>query len=395
MAFAIALLSLYWLLRSDYAIAGGLLAIVTYGSFLFLAMIPTKLIASEKLMDRVIGLVGKVLVFEAVVGILQAVVNARESGGFDLANGDAVHGTLFFSFQPDLAFSNPMFAANVVFFLLALVPNLISKRRSFRWPVTLGAVAFVLASVVHMILFAAVATTFAILVFRPPFSKNNRLVRISLAALLPLLALTFLSENLQTVTHQIDLFLTGNLPKAEMVSRSLSEMPRDYPEMSIVGLGPGQFSSRAALIGTGMYIGGLDDPKSIPFLHPTTTAALDNFLYDLWLDASNLEAYGGSSSAKPFFSWMSVYTEFGAPVLLGVFVYSFILLRRMKSRAHSPRQKWLATVSGAGIVFLLLLGFQENYWEMPQAILLGLMLIQVMYANIVYGNRVCSPGSLL
>ena len=81
---------------------------------------------------------------------------------------------------------------------------------------------------------------------------------------------------------------------------------------------------------------------------------------------------------------MSVYTELGAPALLAVFVYGAILLIRMKVRAESPQEKWLAVSSGAGICFLLLLGFQENYWEVPQAILVGLMLVQTMYANVVY-----------
>ena len=135
----------------------------------------------------------------------------------------------------------------------------------------------------------------------------------------------------------------------------------------------------------------LEDPRSIPLISGNFSPALSDYLLDLWVDASDVKAYGGSSSAKPFFSWMSVYTEFGGPVLLGVFVYAALLLRKMKARAKSPTQKWMAVSVAAGIVFLLLLGFQENYWEVPQAILVGLMLVQVMYANVVYGRPLYSP----
>jgi hypothetical protein len=389
LASALGLVVTYWLFRAHYSMAAGLLAIVTYGTFFLLVIIPTESLASKDLLDRMTGLVGKVLIVEAIVGIAQALVSASRSGGFDLSNGDAVQGTIHLSFISDGSFSNPIYAANMTFFLLALAPYLMSKKRRVFWPILLGTVALILASVIHMILFAAVGLMFALLLFHPSLPrKMNKFQLVSAVVLGPVLAIAVLSDNLRNITYQAGLFAGGDLPKAVMVYRALYEMPHDYPAMPLVGLGPGQFSSRASLISTGRYFGGLDDPKTVPLIRENVSPALDEYLADLWVDASDVQAYGGSSSAKPFFSWMSVYTELGAPALVGVFVYALLLLRRMKVSAQSSEQKWLAVCSGAGVCFLLLVGFQENYWEVPQALLTGLMLVQVMYANIVYQRKV-------
>jgi hypothetical protein len=51
----------------------------------------------------------------------------------------------------------------------------------------------------------------------------------------------------------------------------------------------------------------------------------------------------------------------------------------------------MAISVGTGSVFLLLLGFQENYWEVSQAIFVGCMLLKVLYANVVYATE-ASPA---
>ena len=46
----------------------------------------------------------------------------------------------------------------------------------------------------------------------------------------------------------------------------------------------------------------------------------------------------------------------------------------------------LGSVLVAGILFLALIGLQETYWEVPQAILIGLLLLKAMYARLMYGS---------
>lgn len=251
------LMSAYYLLFPQYIFLGGFLAGITYGTFLFLSVVPAKYLADAKLLERMTGLVTKVLLVEASFGILQGLVEAYRSGSFDIANGDAVEGTIHLAFGPDLAFGNPMFAANVCFMLLVLLPRIIEKRRSAYLPFLLGATAFVMASVMHMIILLTIAVIFALCVFRPPIPPYVRKGRLAAVALLvPLSTVWLLGNNLRSLPNFVSGFVDGDIPKAEMVRRAIFEMPTDYPAMPFVGLGAGQFSSRASLIATGLYLGG-------------------------------------------------------------------------------------------------------------------------------------------
>jgi len=377
----------YYLLFPKYIFLGGFLATVTYGTFFFLVIVPVKRIADEKLLERMTELIGKVLLVEASFGILQGLVEAYRSGSFDTANGDAVEGTIHLAFGSDNAFGNPMFAANLCFMLLAILPCMIEKKRAAYVPFVLGGIAFVMASVMHMIILFTISVIFALCVFRPPipvYATKRRLM--AAAFLVPLLTVGLLGNNLRSLPDLASGLFNGELPKSQIVDRAIFEMPEEYPAMPFVGLGAGQFSSRASLITTGLYFGGLSDPTDLPFLKGQQSEPVEDYLFDLWVASSRYESGGGGSTTRPFFSWLSVYTEFGAPVFLGIFIYVLVLLMRLRAKAVSPRQKWLAVSVGTGIVFLLLIGFQENYWEVPQAILIGVMMLQVMYANIVHGS---------
>lgn len=382
-----ALITLYYILETNYLPVGGMVAAVTYGSLIVVAVVPAKYVADKVLLERVQLLLKKVILFEACFGILQGLVAAYRSGSFDIANGDAVEGTIHLGFGPDEAFGNPMFAANICFLLLALLPSIVKRKSSVYLPFSLGVIAFVMASVMHMIIFFVISVIVALCIFKPPFPAvvgKRRLILVSL--LIPVLTLGLLSGNLGSLPSIISGFISGELPKGEMVRRAIFEMPTEYPSMPFVGLGAGQFSSRASLITTGLYFGGLEEPKNLPFLKGETSKPVDDYLYDLWVLASDFDQFGGGSSAKPFFSWLSVCTEFGAPVLIGAFIYVIVLLNRLRVKAQSADQKWLAVSIGAGIMFFLSLGVQENYWEVPQAILVGLMWLLVAYANVVHGS---------
>jgi len=175
-----------------------------------------------------------------------------------------------------------------------------------------------------------------------------------------------------------------------MIQRVFDEMPQEYPAMTLFGLGPGQFSSRASLISTNLYIGGITDPRTLPFLEEQASAPAKDYLLDLWLDS---EKGGNGSTTRPFFSWMSVYTEFGAPICLAIIAYSWILLKRLKIASQCSEFGWRATATAMGLMFFLLLGFQENYWEVPQAIFVGLMVLKVMYSELRFGTPALQGGT--
>ena len=171
---------------------------------------------------------------------------------------------------------------------------------------------------------------------------------------------------------------------------ALYEIPVAYPIMPLVGLGPGQFSSRAALIGTGTYFGG-KDPKQIPFLPRGSSREFQEYLESHWVAAVSNQYWG--STQQPFYSWLSVYTEFGVFALLAIAVSAALVLIRLKQVATTPERRLEATATGAGVILFVLLGMQENYWETPQAVFVGAMLLKAMYARLVYATGAEDPSA--
>jgi hypothetical protein len=114
------------------------------------------------------------------------------------------------------------------------------------------------------------------------------------------------------------------------------------------------------------------------------------YVQDLWLSlffdsAGNYvhRLNNTSSTYQPFFSWLSMYTEFGLIGLGTSLAFLAHILFRTKKHIRFPNQRLTALSIGAGSLFLFLLGLQENYWETPQAIFIGLLLMKVQYANLV------------
>jgi hypothetical protein len=94
------------------------------------------------------------------------------------------------------------------------------------------------------------------------------------------------------------------------------------------------------------------------------------------------------SSEQPFFSWLDLYTETGLLGLIVVFGSIARLVLRVRAHAHGrPETRFQALLCIGGIVFLVLLGWQAAYWEIPQAIFVGVLALKVMYANVMYPGR--------
>lgn len=374
------LVSVYWAFRRGFDLAPALLAFLTYGTLGVLCVIPTKGLGGGRLLGRMVRLVVWVMVLEAVFGIGQAVINAVQRGTFDWSNGDAVQGTIYPGIHSSLSFANSMFAVNMAFMLIALLPaSAIGKR--WRGTVLLGLVAFVLASVMHAIFFLAVAFGAGYVLCRPRLRLvKGKTFLVSTLCALPVLTYFFLSANVLTLAPIARQALAGATPRAIVVLDSVTRLPRQYPLMPFIGLGPGQFSSRAALMVSGTYLD--SGEKSLPLIHPQSSPAFRKYLAPLVAQARD-PAFGGSTTVKPFFSWLSVYTEFGFPCLIGIFSWVAVILRRVRREALKKNERLLGAAVVAGIVFFVLLGLQVDYWEVPQAILIGALLTKAMYATLM------------
>jgi len=369
-----------------FVLSSALVAMVTYSSLAVIWVFPAKHFLKPELLGRMTDLTRNVVLVEAAFGIVQAIYGYWTSGSFDGANGDLVQGTIFPYFYGDGAFANPMYGAGLTLMVLALVP-LARWRRGYALAVVLGAVALVMASVVHQLIFLVLAMLLAYMWVRPrlPFSRAVvPIIAVGLAT--PVLVLLLLPGNLATLRDIVEQFREGSSPRRLILERVAEAMPESYPYMPVVGVGPGQFSSRAALINTGYFAGSPRAPRDYgPLIRNAIPAPMREFLFELWIANANYRYYG--SSQKPFFGWLSVYTEFGALGLLAAAVVIVVALVRLPRRSKDIRLGLLSFSVAAMIFFIVLLAFQENYWEVPQAVLPGLILVKVMHAQARWAGR--------
>jgi hypothetical protein len=192
--------------------------------------------------------------------------------------------------------------------------------------------------------------------------------------------LALLPGNLATFADIINQFLEGHSPRRTIVDRVIYDMPENYPYMPLVGVGPGQFSSRAALMNTGFYFGSPLAPKDFsPVLRNAVPEPMRESLLPLWLRSSGNKYYG--SSQRPYFGWLSVYTEFGGLGTLFAVSVIGLALWRLPRRAKGLYAGLLSFSCASMILFVALIALQENYWEVPQAVLPGLLLAKAMHAQ--------------
>lgn len=387
---AVALGLFYEVVAEDFLVTNYLLALVTYSAVLPLLVIDSRSLASPvlyaKLVRFTIGMVG----VQGVVGIVQAIHGAMVTGSFGGANGDYVTGTIHPFLSAELAFSNPMFAVNMSIMMIACLatPDQVRSRiRAF----ALGGVALVLASVVHVLVFLVAAFGFALVTTRRrTVAPRRKLGSLGIVAILIAgLAYGALRDNLAGITRvgaqMVDLEAV-DIPRAILLGRVFTELPDDAPLQPYLGLGPGQFSSRASLIASGLYLGGPDSPRPVPLLSTQATRLASTYCFSLLVAYKESDLTIGSSE-QPFFSWLSIYTELGGIGLVAIFGLLYATIRRVQARLSTDPSLYgpgVAFVTGAG--FLTLIGLQDNYWESPQALLIGVLLLKVLYARIMYAE---------
>ncbi|WP_420580232.1 hypothetical protein [Reichenbachiella sp.] len=324
----------------------------------------------------------QMFIFQGLFGIIQASYGFIQTGSFDVANGDYVEGTIHPSLAAELSFSNPLFAYNMTFLMLAsfIYIQFFKKRRNYL-PFLIGTLSLLLASVVHLMAFFVVAILISFVVVRPKISNffpsiakvNPNNVRYGLffgVVLFVLSVFVFQSSNMRSFGAYYSNFTSGVPAKAIITYSSIFELPEEHPAMLCIGLGSGQFSSRASLMLSGLYL-----EKEVPFFSKHTSRSFNNHLGYLLI---NSPTHGGNSTEKPYYSLLTVFTEFG---LLGLFFLIVVGITILKG-IYSNRQHPLSLFFSIGFFFFGMCGIQEFYWEMPQAAFIGLMLLILIKSNI-------------
>lgn len=374
-----ALVAMLHSLQSGFYWWSAIVWLVTYSVWLVAFLIPTRPLASTWLWRRMLHVAAWVVLFEAIWGLSQAAYGVLMTGQFAGSTGDYVEGTIHPALRAEMAFSNPMYAVNMTLLLIVLMP-VVAYGRKWRVHFVLGLLALIAASVIHVLFLFGIAIGAGVLIYYPKLLLRKRGIILAIAVCFAVLMTAVAVDNgFERLQRLIELTRESSTSRSLVIQRVIQDMPQEYPYAPLFGLGPGQFSSRAGLITSGMFFGRPTDPRPLPVIGLGMSTYFEEYVLDLWLYGPRI---ANSSSTRPWFGWLSVYTEWGALGFLLCCTVLIYLLVRVRRSVRSRYDRVHATVFGAGALFIFLLGLQENYWEVAQALLVGIMLLKVLYANL-------------
>lgn len=372
----------YRLIYEDFIIQNILLLFINLSGFFVLLSIPREDFRRHFDLDSIRPLVVVLLLIQGAVGILQAMVAFKAYGTLDTAAGDYVSGTMFLGFRPQEGFSNPSFAVNMIV-LLSVGAYLLNKRFSYIlfFGLCIGGVAFLLASVTHVLAFSMFAFLGAVFLTPP---VRSRFIQLILPILLMGGGILFMAivmpKNLTLFAHLADQLLQAKVPRTEMLRQILGAIPNAEPISVLMGFGPGQFGSRASLMGTGLYFGSPISPLEIPIFPAGVNSVFQSEVYYIWWWQTVNSTFFGST-VYPFNSWFAVYLEYGLIGILFVCAFFFFLIAKSRRITDMHGDRPRSFLSGFMTIFLFLLGAQENYWETMQAIFIGLVILRIILTS--------------
>ena len=377
----------------DFNVSNGLLSLLHYSSFWILLIIPGTVTSEKYGYEKYSEMLVVVLMIEGMWGIAQKVLAPLISGS---NSGDVVEGTINpFSFiMGHSGFGNQFFAINMVVLLIFCLPYVLENRK---WTTAyiIGLVSVVLASVGHVFLsmLISILVVYFIFVGVKALIQPKTILLIFLLVFGPLLLVLQLDEQMiDGIQREFNLFFSGQTPKSKAVSVVMNKVAGQYPTVHIVGVGPGQYSSRSGLIASGDYGKLSEFFVEIPFLELEASELYTKYVKNEWVDilrrtSDPNESYTTSTMFRPFLSMLAFYTEYGGLAFLCVLIFVVRKLFILKGLYHWYRttDKRLQRISfcyATTILFLFTLGAYENYYETPQGIFVGILLVQIMHSSL-------------
>jgi hypothetical protein len=166
----------------------------------------------------------------------------------------------------------------------------------------------------------------------------------------------------------------GNSPKRLAVVNAVTML--SDPKNLVLGVGLGQFSSRAAILSSGAGT----SVNLPPYLVDTSTY-FDQYLH------KPIQIYGvegeASSMAMPYFSALSVITEFGVLFAAGLLIMTIVVVvDNIRYGKISPSAQRIAYYCNFLIGFIFLCSFIQNYLELTQAIMIPILLYIIAKARL-------------
>lgn len=257
-----------------------------------------------------------------------------------------------------------------LFFLLYLKDEYSKSRFSFYLLILLASLLFVGTNHAYALLSLAGVATLVI-----HARKLGRKMRVSivLPALATVVVVSVYFVNFESQTSYIQARIKNiqldflNVGKVRAWTNTF-EAIENNPSALIIGLGPGNYSSRAAFILSGEYLrGGIH-----PIIGQHTTDNFDSYMYPLWNIESRNTFHLKGTIHQPFSSFLTLLAEGGVVVFL---IVSAILVRFSMRIAHC------GIVPTGLLCFTLFLGMIENIIEYPRIISPTLLFLTFCFKN--------------
>ena len=385
-ALVVIFIGINYLIRNNYIFSNGILTIITYGSFLLLWALPNRNL-SPTYLKKVYKAIYFTVAFQSVFGILQFMIAYAKFGSYTVDMGDFIQGTIVpmsFNIEGDRGIGNAYFVINILIMLLFSLTDARKTKTSYLI-IILGSAAVVLAGVHHALISLFLGLFVALYIAE--FKRAVRLTFILIPAIVIVLAVFYFlnPNNVYLYSHYFNLYSTGESFKTLAMKSALIDLYQDHPDISVFGTGLGQFSSRAGLIASGTYLGGLDENRSIPFFPIAKSFYFKNYAFDVYYSMKMDKSTVHGAASRTFFSLMSIYVELGMAAFIGILIYLGAILKKLKNRYKLYNQigftqaKNIITVLMAAILFFVFISFFENYLEMSQATLTCFILIKLFY----------------
>lgn len=373
---------LYYSAYDEFSFGSYYFFLITSSSLLVL-LYDFRQLVTESVLKRMANYTLVILVIEAFIGISQGLFGFIKTKTLDSSTGDYVRGTIELSWEPAGTGSNQMFAilvSTLLLFVLALSGRQAVKEKW--WSKAIVFFSWLQASVVHTIVYlvgAIVGTKFINILWRRRHKGRARLDRrgqliLSVVVVLIVSLMTLiLPRNIRNLSiygrHVSQISEDSYSQKSLATYYTLYKLSQDEPLQPWVGLGTGQYSSRAALIRSGQYLS-----ANVPV--PIYVSKYTNmYILSLWEYFFQRHPLGGSTYF-PFYSWLSVYGETGIAGTL-LFIGFILWTARRITRYPSTIFPYLSLVMVVLLAYLVLLGLQDVYWEFAQAIFPAVLILRM------------------
>lgn len=377
---AIGALYARWL--TDFNIYGYLLFLITASAALFLFFDFSTLV-DPNFMRRLGHWTLPIIVLQAIYGIIQFVLSVATLGLVP-AVGDAVWGTLAPPLDRRYAGTSPFFIiliSTLAIFVVAVTPKLTWSRV---YALVVVALCWMVAELLHSVVYfaaALVVTTLVLYLFGPRGPRmRHRGTFIAVVFMLILFGAGFILHGnnysrIATVIGSVTEYgPEAKFRKLRAVYFTLERVPEVEPRQPWFGLGPGQYSSRAALMLTGEYLSrsGLPLPD---YMSPLT----EQFVMPLFYRTN-------SSTHSPASSWIAHYGETG---WTGVALLLLLLLLASWHFARNPSPLFprLNFAMLTLMFYIFFMGFQNVYWEYTQAVFPMMLLFKLGYDYVTVEQR--------